>query len=172
MNPLLLTEVLKNVNVKKTAMYVGGALLLIIMALYVRKKVNDAREERAEAQKIKEYNESIETAIAEGNLSYPVADYKIMADQVFMYLIEANPLNGGLLGVNQKGIYSIMEKMKTNADVYKLIEAFGVRELRPPYKLWGKQPHTLPTAFAEILFKGEREKVNEILTEKGLTVTF
>ena len=172
MNPLVFTEILKNVNIKKIAMYLGGALLLVIMALYVRKKINEAREERAAEQKIKEYNESIETAIAEGDLSYPDADYKIMADQIFMYLIEANPLNGGLLGVNQNGIYSIMEKMNTNADVYKLIEAFGVRDLRPPYKLWGKQPHTLPTAFAEVLFKGEREKVNEILAEKGLTVTF
>lgn len=166
-------ELIKNVNVKKTAIYVGCVLLLIIMALYVRKKINEAKEEKAAAQKLQEYNQSIEAAIVEGGaLSYSEADYKIMADQLFVYLTEDGILQGGLMGVNQKGIYAIMEKMNTDADVYKLIEAFGTRELRAPYALWGKELHTLPSAFAEILFKSERNIINEILTQKGLKNPF
>lgn len=168
MNPLLLTEVLKNVNVKKTAMYVGGALLLIIMALYVRKKIDEARE----AKKRREYEKSIQAVIETSSLSYNEADYKIMADQIYTYLIEAGIMNGGLMGVNQKGIYAIIEKMNTEGDIYKLIEAFGERELRAPYKFWGKKLHTLPTAFSEILFKGERKKIAEILAERGLEFPF
>lgn len=168
MNPVYI-EMLKKVDVKKTAMYVGGALLLIIMILYVRKKIREAKAERAEEVKRKEYQESLETAISTGGeLSFPEADYKIMADQIFTYLIETGVGNGGLFGVNQKGIYGIMEKMNTDADVYKLIEAFGDRELRAPYKLWGKKMHNLPSALSEILFKGEVSEINAILASKGI----
>ena len=44
MNPLVATQLLKNINVKKTAMYVGGALVLVLLILYVRKKIDEAQE--------------------------------------------------------------------------------------------------------------------------------
>ena len=168
MNPLVITQLAKNVNVKKIIMYAGGALAIVLLYLYVRKKIDESQA----AKKLREYNKSLQAAIEEDSLSYLDADYKIMADQIYTYLTEAGIMNGGFMGVNQKGIYAVMEKMYTKADIYKLIDAFGQRELRAPYKLLGKKLHTLPTAFSEILFKDERKKIAKILSEKGLEFPF
>lgn len=179
MNPLLVGEIVKNVDVADVAktgikyqsriyMFIGCILLLTILFFYVRKKKDELRE----AKQRREYEKSIQDVIETSSLSYNEADYKIMADQIYTYLIEAGLMNGGFMGVNQKGIYAIMERMKTEGDIYKLSQAFGRRELRAPYKLFGKKLHTLETAFSEILFKNERKKIAEILAERGLEFPF
>ena len=163
-------DILKNVNVKKTAIYVGGALLLVIMALYVRKKIREAKAEK----KTENYLKLVQQGVTVSDLSYSEADYLSMADALYQHFSDTG-LSAGFLGVNQKGVYGIMEMMHSDSDISQLEVAFGERKLKD-LSLWGPafsflakaKPYTLNEAMVQLLTNGERKKVNEILEKNGL----
>lgn len=177
MNPVILAsgmKALEKIDFKKTAMYVGGALLLIIMVLVVRKMIKKAKEDK----KDEDYLQLVEDSIVVTDLSYSEIDYQSMAKALEQHFADTG-LSGGWQGVNQKGIYEVMERMKTNADIEKLIAVYGKRPAKdisfagPLFAgLVKEKEYTLNAAMSSLLTNGERKKVNEILKENGLTYKF
>ena len=153
----------------------AGVILLIVVVVWLVKKFGKREEEKT----VKD----IEDSINKSNLTYEDAQYKTMADELSAYLGEkftdsaagvlAGPWasNAGFNGVNQKGVYSIFEKMKTVDDVKALIAAFGIRTIR---KQWHFNSTTgnLATFFSQFLTTPEKGKVNEILASNGVNYNF
>lgn len=160
MNPKYL-ELLSKVDVKKTAMYVGGVLLLIVLYIYVRKKIKEYKADK----KNEEYQKAVENSIDSSALTYKDADYLTMANSLEAYLADTR---AGWAGVDEDGIFNIMKKMKNNSDVAKLITAFGKRSLR---KRWQTKTaeYDLPSALAYFLDQGERDEIEKIFKENGVT---
>ncbi|MBQ8761349.1 MAG: hypothetical protein IJZ06_08020 [Bacteroidales bacterium] len=170
MNPKYL-EILNKVDVKKTAMYVGGALLLIALFLVVRKMIRKAKEEAA----VDELMDKYEEASGVEPLTYPEVEYSTMADSIYTHLhASVLSLNGGFTGVNQKGVYDVMSRMKKDVDVYKLISVYGVREYKKPgyFYISGRPSAGLPATLLDVMTRGEIKEINEILKENGLTYQF
>ena len=156
------------VDITKTAMYVGGTLLLIILILYVRKKIKDVKAEKESEKIIEQY----ENMSAPEKRSYSDVEYKTMADNIYTHIhASVMSLNGGLTGVNQKGIYDVMSMMKTDDDLNMLISAYGTREYRKPgyFYIGGKPKAMLPATLSDVMTRGEIKEINERLEENGIT---
>lgn len=173
MNPKYL-EILNKVDVKKTAMYVGGALLLIALFLVVRKMIRKAKNDRRDDDYLDLVNKGVDTAA----LSYTEVEYQTMATSLECHFADTG-LSGGWHGVNRQGVYDVMKQMRTNADVQKLIDVYGKRPAKdismagPLFSgLVKEKEYMLPEAMAQLLTNGERKKVNAILEENGVTFQF
>lgn len=167
-------DLMKKVDVKKAAFYIGVFLLLVILALAVRRMIRKVKAESKDDDYLDLVSENIVTA----NLSYSEVDYATMADALEQHFSDTG-VSGGMFGVNQKGIYEIMGRMKTNDDVHKLIEVFGTRDFKDVSMtgamfsfLVKERTCTLPEAITYMLTNGERRKVNDILEKNGLTYKF
>lgn len=166
--------IIKDVNIRKAAMYVGGALILIILFLYVRKKVREAKEEN----RTDDYLKLVEDNIVSSDLNYSQADYQTMANTLYQHFSDTG-LSAGFLGVNQKGVYDVMSRLKSDSDYNQLAVAFGSRKLKD-LSIAGttlaflvrEKPYTLTDAMTQLLTNGERKKVNKILKGNGLTIEF
>jgi len=157
-------ELISKIDIKKTAMYVGGALLLIALFLVVRKMIKKYQAEK----KDEEYQKTIASSVNTSDLTYNEADYMTMAETLLSYLSDTR---AGWAGVDEDGIFDVMGRMKTDSDIYKLINAFGKQEIRKRWQTKTEE-YTLPGAIAYFLDQGERDEVNEILAENGLTYRF
>lgn len=157
-------ELISKIDIKKTAMYVGGALLLIALFLVVRKMIKKYQAEKMD----EEYQKMIASSVNTSDLTYNEADYMTMAETLLSYLSDTR---AGWAGVDEDGIFDVMGRMKTDSDIYKLINAFGKQEIRKRWQTKTEE-YTLPGAIAYFLDQGERDEVNEILAENGLTYRF
>ena len=170
MNPLLVTagiKALEKIDVKKIVMYVGIALCLIALYLYVRKKVKEYKADKIDESIMKQYEESI----VGDALSYSLSEYTTMADSIYQNIHSpVLSINGGFLGVNQKGIYDTMKRLNNDSDYNQLVSAYGVREYKKPGRIYLKKPtDRLPGTLVAVLTRGEVKKINNILAENGLT---
>lgn len=171
-------EFISKIDIRKTAMYVGGVLLLIVLFLVARRMIRKAKAERRAEERDEDYLNLVEKNVVVSDLTYADVEYHTMANSLEQYFNDTG-LSGGWYGVNQKGIYDIMEKMKSNADIQRLIEVYGKRPAKdisfagPLFAGMVKEKdYTLPEAMAILLTNGERRKVNKILEENGLTFYF
>lgn len=162
MNELL--KLANKVDIKKTAITIGVILLLVIIYLVIRKMIRKAKAEKQDEKLINVINDSVVTS----NLTYTEAEYAIMAASLRTYFTDQN---SGLLGIDQKGIYDVMGRMKTNDDVAIMIEKFGTIEYRKNFT-FGKETYNLVEAMSKLLTAGERRQVNNILKENGVTFQF
>lgn len=159
-------SVLKNINPKKAAYISAGVLLLIILALVVRKMIRKAKAEKRD----EELQEIIEDSIIVPDLTYTEAQYVIMADNLKSYLGDKG-LSGGFIGVNQAGVYDVMKMMKKDSDILKLINVFGKHSFRKMFTI-GTEEYTLPGAITALMTRGEVKKINKIFEDNGLTYRF
>lgn len=152
------------VNVTKTAYTIGGILLIVIMVIYVRKKISEAKTEKKNA----EYLKDIDSTINVFNLTYTAVEYQTMADSLYSYLSDTR---AGYAGVDEDGVYDVMSRLRTNDDVNKIITVFGSKEIR---KRWQTKSHTytLPGAISALMSQKERDKVNKCLEKNGITFRF
>lgn len=152
------------VNVTKTAYTIGGILLIVIMVIYVRKKISEAKTEKKNA----EYLKDIDSTINVFNLTYTAVEYQTMADSLYSYLSDTR---AGYAGVDEDGVYDVMSRLRTNDDVNKIITVFGSKEIR---KRWQTKSHiyTLPGAISALMSPKERDKVNKCLEKNGITFRF
>lgn len=167
-------KIVEKTDVKKTAMYVGAALLLVLLYFVVRKKIKEYKEDK----KDEKYLNLIEETIVTSDLSYSEAEYHTMANALEEYFGDTG-LSGGMLGVNQKGVYDVMKRLKNNSDLEKLSVVFGVRKFKdisfwsPMFAFAAKEKnYNLASAMAQLLTNGERHKVNDILKENGITIQY
>lgn len=151
-------------DITKMAYTIGGILLIIIMVIYIRKKISEAKTEKKNA----EYLNDIAASINASNLTYTSVEYQTMADSLYSYLSDTR---AGYAGVDEDGVYDIMSRLKTNDDVEKLIVVFGNKEIR---KRWQAKSniYTLPGAISALMSQKERDKINKRLEENGITFKF
>ena len=152
------------VDLTKAALTVGGLLVIIIMVIYIRKKIGEFRTEKEND----EYLKQIDASINGSGLSFSDVEYRTMADSLFSYLSDTR---AGYAGVDEDGVYDVMERLRSNDDVLKLINAFGSKEIR---KRWQTKSHiyTLPGAIAALMSQKERDRINERLEKNGITFRF
>lgn len=152
-------ETLKSIK-KSTYIIIGVAIVVIVAAALV------IRRKRKSEKNLK----VIEEEVVQGNLSYDASQYAVFADALESCLSDKG-LTAGLYGVNQKGVYEVFRKMKTDDDVKQLIVAFGTREFRKAYT-FGKHDCTLPQALSLLMTTGEIREINEILKENNINYQF
>lgn len=177
MNTSILTSALniaEKIDIRKIAVYVAVALAIVVLFFYGRKKVKEYKAEK----KDEDYIKTVEGDIVASGLSYSESEYLAMADSLEQHFGDTG-LSAGFLGVNQKGVYDVMRRMKTSSDVQKLEVAFGVRRFKdlsitsPAFAFLAKEKdYTLNEAMTQLLTNGERREVNEILQESGITRQF
>jgi hypothetical protein len=96
--------------------------------------------------------------------SYTDYQYRVMADACF------EALRGGT--EDEEELKPVMEKMRNDVDVAKLIAAFGTRDLSAAYSPW-KAEHTLPSGISAYVDDDQIEKyVNAPLRRNGVKFQF
>ena len=141
----------------------AGALLLLVVIVWLWKKF---KKDPAE-----EGHETIVQSIEKDNLTYELPQYEAWANSLEVYFQDKGLFSAGLAGVNESGIYAIMENMKTNDDVKQLIKAFDKRHMRKEFSLYSED-YTLEQAMAHFLSTNELKKVNDILESNNVTFKF
>lgn len=165
MNPLIL--ILNKIDINKVLAVTGSALLLVVVAVIVKRKISKNKKNDADEDYLKQISGTVNPA----NLSYDSAWYESKAISLAADLDASFGNNGGFLGCNQKGVYETMELLKTQDDLKKLETAFGTRELNASW-LKKKKPMTLVEAVKTLMTQGEIKKVNKILDKKGIVTPF
>lgn len=140
--------------VKKNPLQATGILALSIFA--INKLTKKASNKDTADQVDNELNESGLT------LSYPLSNYNLMADQLQSAMFDA--------GTDENTIYQVMGKLKNAKDLLQLIKAFGIRTY---YQFgWPQGNYNLGQWFQEEINSSEKDKVNQILSSKGITFAF
>lgn len=145
--------------------------LLLAWGIYtwIRNWINERNFDRAVNQSRDELKNLAQQGIYP---TYADADYSIMANTI------EQALDGCGAGFDET-LAPAFEKMRNDADVYKLIEAYDVRKVDKCGILTGDfngdLAATLTYKFSGVedyLIDGSLEKINAILKNNGLTVTF
>ena len=118
----------------------GGAYLIYKtskgVAKIIQKLSNDA-----------DYKREINKLAGEGmKLSYTDAEYRGMADELFAAL-------DGYLNENEEDFLPVMMRMRNRADVLRLIQEYGLRDVSPIYG-----PESLPTHIGRYFTAQEKEE--------------
>lgn len=150
---------------RRTMAYIGMAAAAAAVTAAV---IIVRRTRRKDASK--EALQQIEASVQQENLTYDVAQYIVLADTLEAHLSD-NGLSGGLLGVNQKGVYEVFRKLKTDDDLKRLYTAFGIRKFRKQFTI-GSRELDMAHAVALLMTTGEVEKINSILSENGINMRF
>lgn len=92
--------------------------------------------------------------------SYADGQYNVFADSLYSAFIY-------WAGTDEDTIYSIMDKMKNNLDVSKLIQAFGTRRQE-----FTTMQYSLGAFITDEMGTSEVAKINQIFANKGITYRF
>lgn len=95
-------------------------------------------------------------------LSYPLSNYNIMADQLQSAMFDA--------GTDEQTIYTIFKKLKNPKDLLQLVKAFG----RRTYYVFGypQGNYNLGQWIQEELSDSEKQEINSILQSNNINYTF
>lgn len=137
-------------------------IAIVVIFKLVKKAIDPAESEGETADRI---NNDLDKEIDQKKLSYSPSVYKANA------LVILSALDGAT--EDEEVVYSVFEKMNTQADVLQLIKDFGYREattwgLLTPLNVRG----TLPQWINRLFDADEKEKLNNILADKGIDYEF
>lgn len=141
--------------IKKKPIQTLGALTTLILLF---KFLNNKKNSNIDTSDI--INEENENSAFQ--LSYPLSNYNIMADQLQAAMFD--------IGTNEDIIYIIFKKLKNPKDLLQLIKSFGIR----PYYVfgWNQGNYNLGQWLAEELNISEIEKINSILRASNINYSF
>ena len=90
------------------------------------------------------------------------------------YLLAANQIFTALDGAatDENVIERIFERMKNDADILSLMEAYGIREVKSGLPLVNNFKGTMAGAIADEFDEFEVKSLNKILTKNGVTILF
>jgi len=89
--------------------------------------------------------------------TYNDADYKLMAESLF------EAMDGA--GTDEDSIFSILSSLRTKADWYALVDAFGTRKTS---SMWSDFEGTLTKWLSDELSDAEKTRANQILSKFGV----
>ena len=139
----------KNGSLIRNVVYIGLIVtFLVILTIVIVAKNKKAKTNEANQQKIAEY----EKEVIPEKLSYSDSEFENMASII-----------DGAIGTwtdDEDAIYQVFMKMKTNSDVLKLQEVFGVRS----------SSHDLFTAIHRNLNSTEIQKINSFLAQRNISI--
>lgn len=140
---------------------IWGVVIILVGLFAVRrviKLIDDLKARQAEAD--------LTAAILPAALTYPLSQYKIFADQIHA------SFNGS--GTDENAIYQVFKKMETTSDTLQLIKSFGTRtaENSGGFMGFGEFSGNLAAHLSNELDTDERDEINRILGNKGITVNF
>lgn len=107
------------VSEPKKAIALAIMITIAIIIIYLLYRVFRGQFTRIR-QNIQDNTTLQEEIITGGGLTYKESEYKQFADRLF------NAMDG--VGTNEQAIYDVFGKMKTKADVLKLIAVYGVKD--------------------------------------------
>ena len=139
----------KNGGVIRNVIYIGLIITFLIIFTIVMINVSKKNKQKKENQdKIAGYEEEI----IPDKVSYSDSEFENMAAII-----------DGAIGFwtdDEPAIYNVFLKMKTNSDLLKLQEVFGVRS----------SGHDLFTAINRNLSSAEIQKINSFLATKNISI--
>lgn len=139
---------------------VGIIIYIAIQAKNIIKSVSDKiAEKKSEAATKSELKDYAKQGIKP---SYMDSQYKGWANKI------GAAMDG--FGTDEDAIYDVFRLMKNDADVLKLIEAYGTRTF--PGMFMGETSFTLSSALQDELNRSELNKLNGILRNAGISYTF
>lgn len=150
----------------KGVIAIGAVGALFAIGLSVKNFVKRKRE-NSEAKGATENTQSTLRELAKRGIfpKYNDMQYKSWADRLYQLM------NG--YGTDEAGIYDVMKQMQNDADIAKLIEAYGVRKLSTgAYNLSPDSSANLISALSDELDSNETFIVNGILAKRGITFRF
>jgi hypothetical protein len=135
-------------------------LLFIVYKIYVKfkKNIDQGKRDREIQHDIKDIINTQGTdpgAHVSSNVrTYKDADYKLMAESLY------SAMDG--VGTDEGTIFSIISSLRTKADWYALVDAFGTRETS---SMWSDFKGTLTKWLSDELSDSEKERVNQTLSK-------
>ena len=145
---------------------VAGLGLITIIGFTIYNKIKKRVGLAGAFDEKKKVTSEIKTLADKGvKPSYSNAEYESMANKAFA------AMDG--YGSDDDALEAIMEKLKNDADVLKLIDAYGIRELDTgKFNPENNKKETLSGAISSEFSAGEIKDMNDILTKKGIKITF
>ncbi len=132
-----------------------GGILVIIYLIY--NKITGGTSSTAQTQQV--YSNAIEAS----KLSYPVANYSVLADKLQSDF-------EGIFGTNFQGVQDVFSQMENDNDVLQLIKAWGTRT----YLDWNGYIYNsgLPESLGIHLNNSELAIINTELAGKNISIQF
>lgn len=145
------------------AVAVVGGVALIGYTIY--KKVNKSQSEKDAEESLKDTNEDIKKLLKTQKPSFMPSQYGTFSDALF------EAMSGQ--GTDEEAIYDIFKKTKNTLDVLMIIKAFGIREYSDDkFLMFNIKPMNLNQWLSAELSYSEKNKLNEILSSKGIKFQF
>ncbi len=141
------------INTKSIIWWIILIIIIIIILVIIYRKIQKAIENKRDKELVKESDQ----AIVQDTLTYPKADYKSMADALFLAMDGA--------GTDEEAIYDTLSRLRTRSDWYALINAFGVRKSSS-----SSFSGNLVQWLVDELSTDERRKVNAILAKLNVQI--
>ena len=139
----------KNGSMFRNVIYIGLLVtFLVIFTIVMIQKNKKSKADEISKQIIKNY----EDEIVPEKLSYSESEFESMASKIDTAI--------GTWSDDENAIYEVFMKMKTNSDVLKLQETFGVRS----------SGHDLFTAIVRNLNAEEIAKINGYLSQRNISI--
>lgn len=141
---------------------VGG---IGIIGYTVYKKLSKSQSEKDAEESLKDTNEDIKKLLKTQKPSYIPAQYGAFSDALF------EAMSGG--GTDEDAIFEIFKKTKNTLDVLLIVKAFGIREYTDDkFLMFNIKPMNLNQWLSAELSQIEKNKLNQILTSKGIKFQF
>lgn len=139
---------------------IGGTVAFIIYNKFIKKD-----EKKRGEQETKNIDNELEAAKKKKPLSYPVSQYATFCNIIVTATQDA--------GTDEDAIYSVFQKIKSNADYLQLLKSWGnpTRQVYPDPILFYSTGYklTLPQLIRFDMSNDEVTKVNNILAANGVT---
>lgn len=146
---------LANINLSKVITWAIILLIVTIIIWLVYLKIKKEIEASRNRQLVKESD----SAIISNALTYTQADYKAMADKLFIAMDGA--------GTDEDAIKEVIAKLRTKSDFYALVKAFGVRKST---SWWSNFSGNLIQWLANELGGNDRKEVNDMLAKFNVQI--
>jgi len=144
-----------NITPGKVITWIVIIIIILVIIWIIYKKISNAIQESKDKQLV----HSTDHAIVQNALTYPTADYKAMADKLFV------AMNGP--GTDEAAIKEVLNKLRTKSDWYALVKAFGVRKSTSWFSSFSGN---LVQWLADELSGNDRKEVNDILAKFNVQI--
>ena len=138
----------KNGSLLRTVIIVSIILTVVILLyFFVKSKIKKSAVDKIQQAKVEEF----ETEVITDKLSFPLSEYNNMAQKI--------EDSKGFFNDDEEAVYEVFQRLKTNSDVLKLQEVFGIRDDKD---LFGY--------LRNFLNNDELQKINDILAQRNISI--
>lgn len=142
---------LPNIQPGKLITWIIVIIIILVIILIVYRQIKKTIQNKQDKDLVRESDQ----AIVQNALTYTEADYKAMADKLYI------AMKG--LGTDEEAIYEVIGRLRTRSDWYALIKAFGVRKS-------GGFSGNLVQWLVDELDEDERKRVNDMLAKFNVSI--